>query len=275
MEVVRLESPSIPKVDGDKLSFFDEKACDLSQFEKIEEQLRLTNARLLDQSFQLRELQQFSEILAHDLSTPLRMIKSYLNLIQKKCGPQFDEETTDLFSFAIEGSKRMKELIDGLLEYSCLDTDHKQIKPVAARAAVEKAVGALGYEIEQSGAKIKIGILPRVYWDERLLISVFQNLIGNAVKYRREICPEVEISCEEDETNYTFLVTDNGMGLCPEECMRVFYLFQRGADSVGLSGAGLGLALCRKIITGHGGKIWIHSEVGKGTTVYFSLPKTP
>ena len=174
----------------------------------------------------------------------------------------------------VEGVKRMQNLINGLLEYSRIGTRGQKPEPVDAKTALDHALAHLHMSISESGAKITAGQLPKVSVDSFQLAQLFQNLISNAIKFRSEQTPEIRITAEHLDGQWKFAVADNGIGIEPQYADRIFLIFQRLHSRVKYPGTGIGLALCKKIIERHGGKIWVESKAGAGSTFYFTIPDT-
>ena len=217
------------------------------------------------------ELQQFAYIASHDLQEPLRMIASYLQLIEKRYKGQLDKDADEFIAFAVEGASRLQDMISGLLAYSRVQTKGKPLEEVNCSEVFGKAISNLKVAIEESGALITADRLPVVIGDPVQLVQVFQNLLSNSIKFRAEGLPRVHVSAEKKGEESVFSVKDNGIGIAPEYRDRIFNIFQRlhGRE---YPGVGIGLSLCRRIVERHGGRIWFESEVGKGTTFYFTIP---
>lgn len=214
------------------------------------------------------ELNQFVYAASHDLQEPLRAISAYTQLLQRKYAD--DPECAELTGFVLEGAGRMHSMISSLLAYS-------RINPVPRRTVMKLAVVAqwavanLGAEIRESGAKITVGDLPEVAIDESQFVQLFQNLLSNALKFRGEEPPRIEISAEEQENGYVISIRDNGPGIPPKYHTQVFDVFKR-LHGKSIPGNGIGLALCRRIVHGHGGRIWVESEGSGGSTFKFTIP---
>ncbi|WP_276254842.1 PAS domain-containing sensor histidine kinase [Halomontanus rarus] len=218
-------------------------------------------------------LEQFAYAASHDLQEPLRMISSYLGLLERRYAEELDEDAADFIEFAVDGADRMRAMIDGLLAYSRVDTQGEPLEPTAVDAVVENALANLQVQLEEADAEVEVAEgLPTVLADDNQLEQVFQNLVSNAIKYC-EGNPEVEIDAEERGDEWVFHVADDGPGIDPADQDRIFEVFQRlGERGSGVSGTGIGLALCKKIVERHGGEIWVDSEPGEGATFSFSIP---
>lgn len=242
--------------------------------------IALTQAQLLEQEVQQREelarsnaeLQQFAYIASHDLQEPLRMVTSYLQLLERRYQGQLDSDANDFIHYAVDGALRMRKLISDLLTYSRVGTRGQAFELTAARDAVEQAIANLTIAIEESGAVITYQDLPCLKADPSQLTQLFQNLISNAIKFRSAAPCHIDIKAELKEDVWWFVIHDNGIGLDPQYAERIFVIFQRLNNRTEYSGTGIGLAVCRKIVERHGGKIWVQSEPGQGATFYFTMP---
>lgn len=242
--------------------------------------IALTQAQLLEQEVSQRqelarsntELQQFAYIASHDLQEPLRMVISYLQLIERRYADKLDADAHDFIKYAVDGANRMRMLISDLLTYSRIGTRGRTFQPVDCTEVVERAIANLKVAIDESHAVITFKDLPTLEVDPTQLTQLFQNLISNAIKFRADAPPLVQISAQRQESEWLLSVQDQGIGLDPEYADRIFVIFQRLHNRVEYPGTGIGLAVCRKIVERHGGKIWVQSEPGKGATFYFTLP---
>jgi hypothetical protein len=242
-----------------------------------------------------KELEQFAYVASHDLQEPLRMVASYTQLLEKRYKDKLDQDAREFIGYAVDGANRMQRLINDLLDYSRVQTQGKSFETVDSHSAMGAALVNLASAIEESGAVVTNGDLPMVEVDYSQLVRVFQNLIGNAIKFRGETSPRVHVSAKGGTTDHAdgtypgkpaagrvtvspsfwnFSVSDNGIGIEPQYFERIFVIFQRLHDKVKYPGTGIGLAICRRIVERHGGKIWVESEFGKGSTFNFTLPGT-
>jgi len=238
---------------------------------KQNENISNKNAQLMQVN---EELRQFAYVASHDLKEPLRMIGSYTQLIHRRHKEVFDEESTTFFNFVSEGVTRMNTLLDALLRYATIGKSEEDFEWLELKDAVELAVINLRVRIEETGAEITCGNLPKVHSIKSLLIQLFQNLISNAIKFRKkETIPVININTEESDEEFTLKVSDNGIGIAPEFQERIFIIFQRLHTRVDYQGAGIGLSICLKIVQRLGGKIWVESEFGKGATFCITIPK--
>jgi light-regulated signal transduction histidine kinase (bacteriophytochrome) len=217
------------------------------------------------------ELQSFAYIASHDLQEPLRMIASYLELIERRYQGQLDQDANEFIAYAVDGANRLQRMINDLLAYARVQTRGKPFEPVDSEFILKQALTNLKMAIEESGVQISHDSLPSVMGDGSQLVQVFQNLIGNAIKFRDEKPAQIHISVESKTNEWLFSVRDNGIGIDPQYQERIFAIFQR-LHGKQVPGTGIGLSLCRRIVERHGGKIWVESEPGKGATFYFTIP---
>lgn len=219
------------------------------------------------------ELGQFAYIASHDLQEPLRMVASYTQLLARRYVGRLDADADEFIAFAVDGATRMQRLIDDLLAYSRVGTQGVELSEVSSEDAFTRAIRHLGAAIEEQSARITHDPLPTVLADETQLVQLFQNLLGNAVKYRGAGPPEVHVaaSASEDGDTWTFTVRDNGLGIDPAYFERIFGMFQRLHRRDEFSGTGIGLAICRKIVERHGGSLSVESAPGLGSTFRFTL----
>ncbi|MGD0759045.1 MAG: PAS domain S-box protein [Candidatus Sulfotelmatobacter sp.] len=221
------------------------------------------------------DLQQFAYVSSHDLQEPLRMVSSYTQLLAKRYKGRLDSDADEFITFAVDGCNRMQGLIQDLLAYSRAGTNERKLREVPSENALQKALINLRAAIKQSGAVVTHDALPKVTTDETQLTQVFQNLVGNAIKYRRAEEPRVHVSAARNDCKeWTFSVRDNGLGIDSQYFERIFVLFQRLHGRDEFEGTGIGLAVCKRIVERMGGKIWVESQPEKGSTFYFALPDT-
>ena len=240
---------------------------------KLAEQALTTKTAQLGRSN--ADLEQFAYVASHDLQEPLRMVSSYVQLFERRYKNQVDEQADKYIRYAVEGAKRMQALIGGLLEYSRIGRQDSEtpLQAVHAGLACDNALANLSPAVEERGAHITRDKLPTVIGDVDQLAQVFQNLVANALKFRRpEVIPEVHISATAGEGEHTFSITDNGIGIEPQYADRIFVIFQRLHTRDEYAGTGIGLAICKKVVERHGGRIWVESRPGCGTTFKFTLP---
>ncbi len=220
------------------------------------------------------ELEQFAYIASHDLQEPLRMVSSYVQLLEKRYQGKLDQDADEFINFAAEGALRMQRLINDLLAYSRVGTRGKSFEEVNLEAALAQATENLQLAIREKNAAVTHDPLPLTYGDSGQLTQVFQNLIDNAIKFCREEAPKVHVSASVKEGECVCQVKDNGIGIAPEYLDKLFLLFQRLHTRKEYPGTGIGLAICKRIIERHGGRIWVKSRPGEGSTFYFIIPTT-
>ncbi|OJH37436.1 GAF domain-containing protein [Cystobacter ferrugineus] len=221
------------------------------------------------------ELQQFAYVASHDLQEPLRMVTSYTQLLARRYKGRLDSDADEFIAFAVDGVNRMQRLIQDLLAYSRVGTKGHEFKPVEAGQALEQAIANLKTLVDETGATITQGPLPRVMADDTQLTQLFQNLVGNALKFRGPAPTRVRVDAERQGDSWRFTVTDNGIGIEPQYFERIFVIFQRLHNKEDYPGTGIGLAICKKIVERHGGRIGVESHPGQGTVFWFTLPALP
>lgn len=228
--------------------------------------------RMQDLNRSNAELEQFAYVASHDLQEPLRMITSYTNLLAKRYAPQLDDDAREFMNYTVDGAKRMQILINDLLAYSRVGTKGKEFAPVDLESALMRTLAILQIAISESNATISHDPLPVVSGDDVQIGQLLQNLVANAIKYRNDHSPKIHIACEQQQGHWRFSVRDNGIGIDPKFAERIFVIFQRLHTKENYPGTGIGLALCKKIVERHGGKIWVQSQLGQGATFFFTLP---
>lgn len=259
------------KDSKNNLTFYSTIMRDITKLKEIEKDLekRTEDFRRVNE-----ELKQFAYTASHDLQEPLRMISSYTKLLAKRYKDKLDENANDYIDFAVDGALRMQKLIDSLLYYSRIGNLNKKFKEIDLNESVENAKFNLSLLINESKAKITSDELPKVIADSSQLNQLFQNLISNALKYKYpDVDTEIHISYKSKKDMYIISIKDNGIGIEQKDHERIFQVFQRLHAKNEYSGTGMGLAICKKIVEYHGGEIWVESELGKGSTFYFSIPK--
>jgi PAS domain S-box-containing protein len=237
---------------------------DVTHRKLAEEELAKSNA----------ELKHFAYVASHDLREPLRMITSFLQLLQRRYNDELDQDANEFIGFAVDGAKRLDQMINDLLEYSRLTRKKVDFSPMNGEKVLDKALINLKVSIEESNAIITHDPLPTINGDDKLMVQLFQNLIGNAIKYRSHETPQIHISAIKEKNQYLFSLEDNGIGIDPEHLTRIFTIFQRLHGREEYEGTGIGLSIAEKIVQQHGGKIWAESRPGKGSTFYFTIPET-
>ncbi len=218
------------------------------------------------------DLEQFAYVASHDLQEPLRKIASFCQALQTRYRGRLDERADQYIDFAVDGAKRMQTLINDLLAFSRVGREGTQRRPVELAALVADVRDSLAGPIEETGARIEAGELPTVQGDESLLRSLFQNLLANSLRFHGEDPPVVRISSQRLDGDWEIEISDNGIGIEPEYAERVFLIFQRLHGRDAYEGSGIGLALARKIVEYHGGRIWIDTDRAGGTSFRFTLP---
>jgi light-regulated signal transduction histidine kinase (bacteriophytochrome) len=217
------------------------------------------------------ELEQFAYIASHDLQEPLRMVASYTELLAQRYQGQLDERADKYIKYAVDGAKRMQRLVNDLLTFSRVGRNERPTQPTDLNEVVGTVLKNLGHAVSKSGATIETRNLPTVMADDVQIGQVFQNLIGNAIKFHAERAPHIRINAERTTGKWLCSVADNGIGIEAQYSERIFQMFQRLHDRETYEGSGIGLAIAKKIVERHGGKIWFESEPGKGTTFFFTL----
>lgn len=245
---------------------------DITKIASVENELIKTTEELKRSN---AELEQFAYVASHDLQEPLRMVANFTELLAKRYKGKFDTEADEFIEFILDGATRMQTLIRDLLSYSRVGSQAKELEPTSSEKVFREVLTHLGLAIEQSGAQITSDPLPMVMADRSQLGQVFQNLIANAIKFHSDQTPQIHVSAKEKEGQWVFSVQDNGIGIEPEYFERIFIMFQRLHGKNEYKGTGIGLAVCKRIIDRHGGKIWLESTKSKGSTFYFSLSDAP
>jgi light-regulated signal transduction histidine kinase (bacteriophytochrome) len=200
------------------------------------------------------------------------MVTSYVQLLAKRYKSKLDSDADEFINFAMDGAIRMQKLINDLLNYSRMSTQGKEPEPTDCEIVLNQSLNNLKVAIDENGALVTHDSLPTVMADSPQLVELFQNLVGNAIKFRGAEPPRVHVSAGRNGNGWTFSVRDNGIGIAPEYAKRIFIIFQRLHSREMYAGTGIGLAICQRIVERHGGHIWVESEVGKGATFYFTLP---
>jgi len=249
-----------------EIAMFD----DITERKQAEERLREAHEELKRSN---SELEQFAYVASHDLQEPLRMVSSYTQLLGRRYGDKFDADAREFMAYIVDGAARMKQLIEDLLAYSRVGTKSKDFKPVEVEKALRRAITNLKAAIEESGASVTYDPLPTLAADEMQLAQLFQNLVGNALKFRSPSVPRIHIEVSEKPDHFEFAVRDNGIGIEPQYFERIFMVFQRLHNKGEYPGTGIGLAICKKVVERHGGHIRVQSRPGEGSAFLFTLPK--
>lgn len=218
-----------------------------------------------------RELASFAYVASHDLQEPLRMVASYLGLLEKRCRDALDERAQKYIGYAVDGARRMQALIDGLLAYSRVTTKGRPLEPVDSGEVLKGTLRLFERELKELGAEVHIGEMPVVLADSVQLGQLFQNLISNAIKFRSERPLRIEITAKRVDGTWEFCVADNGIGIDPRYHDRIFGLYQRLHERGKYPGHGVGLAIAKKIVERHGGRVWVESKPGEGARFFFTL----
>lgn len=218
------------------------------------------------------ELKKFAYVASHDLQEPLNQVANYVQLLEMRYQGELDEDAKEFINFAVEGVSLMQTLIDDVLAYSKVDMQGVEYQLTNAETALNRALANLRGRIAETGAKITHDPLPTILADSTQLMQLFQNLIGNAIKFRSEQSPEISISAQRLDDVWLFAIRDNGIGIDPQFSERIFVIFQRLHTRDEYPGTGMGLAICKKILECHRGRVWVESELGQGATFYFTIP---
>ena len=242
---------------------------DITAQKRAEEELAHTVAELARSN---ADLAQFASVASHDLQEPLRAVAGCVELLQRRYGDKLDAQAAEWMQLTVEGAKRMQTLIRDLLAYSRVGTRGKSFERTDASTALDLALANLATAIRESGAVITHDPLPSLVADPTQMAQLFQNLIGNALKFCKERSPEIHVGAQRGKEGWTLSVRDNGIGIEPQYRERIFVIFQRLHKRAEYPGTGIGLAICQRIVERHGGRIWVESEPGKGSTFYFTIP---
>ncbi len=283
--ILELKKVAVAISDGDysqkaKLGQIDELNMLAESFNQMTETLlrrreeleRLVRERTKEYERSNMELEQFAYVISHDLREPLRMIVSYMQLLETRHYDQLDDSAKEYISFAIDGSKRMNQMIMDLLAYSRVGRENIEFELLDLNEVVSIAIQNMKVLIEEKQASIEVGELPEIHGCRTHIAAVFQNLISNAIKYNESETPTIQISAKPENGKWHFIVEDNGIGIDPKYHERIFQIFRKLHSRAEYEGSGIGLSLCKKIIEYHGGNIWVESELGKGSEFHFVLP---
>jgi len=240
-------------------------AKDITERKRIEKELLHSNG----------ELRQFAYLASHDLQEPLRIVASYTALLSRRYKGRLDSNADEIISIAVDAAKHMQQLINDLLSFSQLSRQERVLAPFDSEILLSQALANLREATAEADAVVTHDPLPKVMADRAQLAQVVQNLIGNAIKYRGNERPKIHVSARRKNGEWLFSVRDNGIGIEPQYAERIFILFQRLHNKSEYTGTGIGLTICKKAIDHHGGRIWVESELKKGSTFYFTIPETP
>jgi PAS domain S-box-containing protein len=263
------ESATAVRDDAGNSIYYEGSVEDITDRKRAEDQLRKT---MEDLERSNRELEQFAYVASHDLQEPLRMVSSYTQLLARRYEDQLDQDARDFITYAVDGAGRMQRLINDLLAYSRVGTRGQAFLETDSGQVLEQAVANLRPAIEESAAVVTHDALPTIVADGSQLMQVFQNLLGNAIRFRADTRPVIHVGAQRRDGEWLFSVSDNGIGIEPQYHDRIFIIFQRLHPRDEYPGTGIGLALCKRIVERHGGRIWVESELGQGATFYFTIP---
>ncbi|MFA6455471.1 MAG: PAS domain S-box protein [Bacteroidota bacterium] len=255
--------------DDNKLKGFSKITRDITERKRADD---LLQKAFHDLERSNKDLEQFAYVASHDLQEPLRMVSSFTQLLERRYKDKLDKDAQDFIAFAVDGANRMQRLINDLLEYSRLTTRGKEFTTVDTNSVLAQVFANLQAKIDETHAIITKDDLPVIVADESQMIRILQNLIDNALKFKHDSAPIIHLSAHVEGGFYIFSVRDNGIGIDQQYADKVFQIFQRLNNSKEYPGTGIGLAMCKRVIERHGGKIWFESELEKGTTFFFTIP---
>jgi PAS domain S-box-containing protein len=264
-----LVGASLVRDANEKPSYFITLVQDVSARKHAQEALETNNAELERSN---RDLRQFTYAASHDLKTPLRAIGGFVGLLEAHYATQLSTQAADWIHRAAAGAKRLDKLIDDLQSYARLDSEAERFASIDCRAAIDEATELLQAAIAEADAEVSVGELPVVVGNRTQLVQLFQNLLGNAIKYRGEHAPRIRVAADLKDSEWVFSIADNGIGIDPKHHEQIFEVFRRLHTQDAFPGTGIGLAVCRRIVQRHGGRIWVESERGKGSTFLFTIP---
>lgn len=259
------------KDDHGQLLYRIMHVLDITELKLVQEHLKEAAEELARSN---AELQQFAYVASHDLQEPLRMVASYTQLLARRYRGKLDADADEFIGYAVDGAQRMQTLINDLLEYSRVGTRGGELRPTSCDELLNQVVTDLAPSIAESQAEITWDPLPTIRADPTQIRRLFQNLLSNAIKFRGEEPPKVHVSARPHTGQWLFSIADNGIGIDPQYADRVFTIFQRLHSRQEYPGTGIGLAICRKIVERHGGRIWVEDNAGPGTTFHFTIPRS-
>ena len=260
----------VPEYNNGEIESLIVVSHDITQRKQLEEELKETVKELRHSN---DELQQFAYVASHDLQEPLRTITSFTQLIERRYKNRLDSDADEFIEYIVDAAKRMQTLIKDLLNYSRVATGEKEFELIDTEELIKSALNNLNTAICENNAEITCENLPKIMVDKRQMIQLFQNLIGNAIKFRKPECPpKIHIKAHKDKNECIFSVADNGIGMEPQYTERIFTIFQRLHTKEEYEGTGIGLAISKKVVELHSGRIWVESKPGKGSTFYFMIP---
>ncbi|MGQ0828096.1 MAG: sensor histidine kinase [Bacteroidota bacterium] len=267
--------PLVSEILKAKVSIFADLYKKTQELVVQGEELRIANRELKQHSKELtrinEELEKFAYVASHDLQEPLRTITSYIQLLQIKYKDKLDDEANDFMGFVVDASARMRNIIVDLLEYSRISRNEEAFEAVDCNQVLEDVLENLNDSIKKNRAIVRYDRLPVIRANRMQMVQLFQNLVGNAIKFKRNISPEIKISSKKKGEDFLFAVEDNGIGINQQYADKIFQIFQRLHTMKEYPGTGIGLAICKKIVQRHEGKIWMESELQKGSTFYFTI----
>ncbi|MTI57918.1 sensor histidine kinase [Geosporobacter ferrireducens] len=260
---------NIPVIMNGQVTGIHGIAKNITQQKLAELELKETTKKLEQSN---KDLQEFAYVASHDLQEPLRMVSSYLQLLERRYKGRLDQDADEFIHFAVDGAKRMQKLINDLLTYSRVNTKEEKFAMISSQNMLQKVLDNLSIYIHERNAKVTYDSLPEIYGDETQMIQLLQNLISNGIKFNSHDKPKINISAMKRKAYWVFRIEDNGIGIPYHHQKRIFSIFQRLHTREEYEGTGIGLSICKKIVERHGGQIWLESEVNEGTTFYFSIP---
>jgi light-regulated signal transduction histidine kinase (bacteriophytochrome) len=237
--------------------------------ERLEQRVRERTAELQRSN---AELAQFAYVASHDLQEPLRMVASYTQLLARRYAGKLDADADEFIGYAVDGANRMQRLINDLLAYSRVGSKGENFEPTDCATILDAACANLCAPIDETGTVVTHAALPTVSGEQAQLVQLFQNLLSNAIRYRNDAPPRIHVSTRRQNGEWVFAVKDNGIGIDPQFSERIFTIFQRLHSQAEFPGTGVGLAISKKIVERHGGRIWVKSRPGHGSTFYFTIP---
>lgn len=243
---------------------------DITERKKTEEAITHQNMELQRSN---TELERFAYVASHDLQEPLRMVAGYTQLLARRYKEKLDQDANEFINYAVDGATRMQKLINDLLAYSRLDTKSRSFELINSESILKDVISNLKVTIEEFNATISYSSLPIINADKTQILQLFQNLIANSIKFHGNDLPMIKITASEKDKEWLFSLSDNGIGIDPKYFDRIFLIFQRLHTKEEFPGTGIGLAICKKIVERHGGKIWVESTPGRGSTFYFTITK--
>ncbi len=263
-------SASVVRDAGGQGQYQISQIVDITETKRADEQIRHYAADLERSN---RDLQHFAYVASHDLQEPLRMVRGFVELLARRYEGKLGADADEYIQYAVDGAKRMQNLIRGLLAYSRVGTQGKNLEPVDASSVLRQSLLNLRAAIDEQQAEVTCDEMPVIPADDTQLGQLFQNLVGNAIKFRSDTPPKIHVSVADKDHMWQFAVTDNGIGFDPHHANRIFQMFQRLHGANKYPGTGIGLALCKRIVERHGGQIWVESAPERGSTFYFTIPK--